>query len=472
MVGIWASSLIFGCAENPGQPVEPKTSTPSEKLLSSLESLTIDSLRRRDYQSDVRVEAFSIENCIGGNSVTSLPGIEGGYNSYMAAFASDGIRQYARVTVPTDPAPTNGYPTILFLHGYIGKDKAPDYSIGCRPENMYYSELTDAFARAGYAVLSPGYRGHASVNSEPAEGIEYLEAFDQGAGLSTQFYAIDALNFAAGIPEMNGSKFPEQSFKFDMSKFFLVGHSQGGDAGLTYLAVIGEGHRDDLKPTHAALWSGSFMNRLNALEVEKPMEMTSEAFLSGDGSWTGTAIGKNGEENPNFIFGFPPDWIKTPDPEKWTWQKDTWTEPDVKSAAIKSATKMYKDLETHVSDLEEISFDVSESEDGTFSIRHDPRIAKTFPNIGGFNQAKYLQESIIFHVPEKDHYSQVDWNQDLCNRIQAEGGNCELIIYPHNNHSMRAGKYEWFSPPGTADGYPIMIKNMTNKFSTYGDELP
>ncbi|NNC37230.1 MAG: hypothetical protein HKO02_07230 [Hyphomonadaceae bacterium] len=439
-------------------------------IISSLSELKIERLRQRDYQSNVSVEAFSTKNCIGGNTVTSLPGIKGKYKSYMAAFTSDGVRQYARVTVPDKPAPTNGFPTILFLHGYIGKDKAPNYSIGCRPENMYYSELTDAFARAGYAVLSPGYRGHASVNGEPAEGIEYLEAFDQGAGLSTQFYAIDALNFAAGILDMDGSKFPEQSFKFDMSQFFMVGHSQGGDAGLTYLAVTGEGHRDDLKPVHAALWSGAFINRLTALEVEKPMEMTSQAFLSGDGSWTGTAIGKNDEENPNFIFGYPPDWIETPDPQNWTWQKETWSEPDVKTAAVKSATKMYVDLEAHVDDLLGISFEVSESEYGTFSIRHDPRIARLFPQIGGFYQAKYLQENITFHVPEKDHYSRIEWNRDLCDRILAEGGDCDLIIYPHNNHSMRASKHEWFSPAGTKDGYPQMIKNMTTKFSTYKDD--
>ena len=439
----------------------------SAKLLESLDLMTVTALRKRDYSSDIIIDSFETDSCIGDHKVTSLPEFNGNYASFMASFQSDGLRQYARITVPTEPPPQAGYPFVLFLHGWIGKDKAANYSIGCKPENLYYSELTDAFARAGYAVLAPGYRGHASVDGVPAEGIEYLEAFDQGSALSTQFYAVDVLNFASGISEIDGSKFSDQAFNFDMSRFFMVGHSQGGDAGLTYLAVTGEGHRRDLVPTHAALWSGTFYDRLKSLEEMKPMAMTPQAFLSGDGSWTGTAIGRNGEVNPNFLFAFPPDWIETPEPAAWTWQNDTWTEPDVKSSAIKSAKAMYRDIATYVGGLEDISFDVVEESGGKFSLSHDLRIEDTYAQIGGFNQANYLTESVTLHVPEKDYYSRETWNRDLCDRIILSGGDCDVIIYPHNNHSMRASPYEWFSPAGTPDGYPVMIRNMLAKFSSF-----
>lgn len=463
---LWLSVTVLGLMSC--NSIELLLPDAQEVLLDRLDEMAVAALRQRNYESSVSVEAISLSNCIGNGPIKSLPDRAGAYQSYMAVFTSDGLRQYARITVPTNPPLSlNGYPFILFLHGWIGKDKAPGYSIGCSPDNLYYSELTDAFARAGFAVLAPGYRGHASIDGVSAEGIEYLEAFDQGAGLSTQYYAIDALNFAAGIADMNGTKFPDQSFKFDMSRFFMIGHSQGGDAGLTYLAAIGEGHRDDLKPIHSALWSGTFLDHLSALEIMMPVVMTPDAFLSGDGRWTGTALGKNGEINLNFIYGFPPDYIETPNPEKWTWQRDQWSEPDVKSAAAKSTEIMYKDLEAYVGNLDEISFSVSESEDGSFSIQHDPRIADTFPQIGGFNQAQYLSENLTLHVPEKDYYSRIDWNRDLCDRIAAKGGSCKMIIYPHNNHSMRASKYEWFSPTGTEDGYPQMIKNMAEEFSTY-----
>jgi len=435
----------------------------SDLEIASLESLTISSLRARDYESSIVVESFDADDCVGENAVASLPDANGTYKSYMASFKSDGLRQYARLTVPDTPQPEAGYPFILFLHGYIGQEKAPNYSIGCRPENLYYSELTDAFARAGFAVLSPGYRGHATVNGIPAEGLDYIEAFDQGAGVSTQFYAIDALNFAAGLNEIDGELFPDQSFDFDMSRYFLLGHSQGGDSGLTFLAVIGEGEHENLRPVQSAIWSGTFLPRLRALEEMMPVALTPEAFLSGDGSWTGTAVGKDGSVNPNFVFGFPPDWIETPYEEDWSWQKETWSALTVASATESEARKMYQELRDHVTDLADIKLQVV-NRDGESKLIHDTTIKQTFSKIGGYNFTPFLTEAIELHVPDKDHYSQVSWNQDLCDRINVAGGECTLIIYPDNNHSLRASPHEWFSPKGTPDGYPMMVENLVSRF--------
>jgi len=84
--------------------------------------------------------------------------------------------------------------------------------------------------------------------------------------------------------------------------------------------------------------------------------------------------------------------------------------------------------------------------------------------IGGYNFAAFLTEPIELHVPDKDHYSLISWNQDLCNRINEVGGECNMVIYPDNNHSLRASQYEWFSPKGTPDGYPIMVEGLAKKF--------
>lgn len=441
-------------------------------LLESLSDITIQTLRDRDYGAQITVETLDTDSCIGAAKIASLPEASGTYNSFMSSFTSDGLRQYARITLPDGPPPEAGFPHVLFLHGYIGKDKAPNYSIGCNPENLYYSELTDAFARAGFAVLAPGYRGHASVNGVPAEGIEYLEAFDQGAGLSTQFYAVDSLNFAAGIQSINGEGFPSHSFTFDPDRFYLVGHSQGGDAGLTYLAATGEGRHEHLSPSHAALWSGTFLDRLTALEKMMPVGLTPEAFLSGDGSWTGTAMGKNGEVNPNFIFGYPPDWIEDPNTENWTWQKESWGEPGVISAINKVTQKMYADISENVPGYADLQYEISRQPDVEMRVTHDPRIAKAFPNIGGYNFGQYLQEPLTLHVPEKDYYSQIFWNENLCERINTSGGACEVIVYSHNNHSMRASPHLWFSPEGTLDGYPIMMQNLVTKFQSEGEKNP
>jgi len=456
-------ALLSGISCGPTSHNSVRVQT-DELQIASLDAVTIPTLRARDYQSDITVESFDTATCVGDNAVSSLPNANGTYKSYMASFHSDGLRQYARLTVPDNPPPETGYPFILFLHGYIGKEKAPDYSIGCRPENLYYSELTDAFARAGFAVLSPGYRGHSTVNGRPAEGLNYLEAFDQGAGVSTQFYAIDALNFAAGLTEVNGAAFREQSFDFDMSRYFLLGHSQGGDAGLTFLAAIGEGAHDHLRPAQSALWSGTFLPRLRALEEMMPVALTPQAFLSGDGTWTGTALGKDGRSNPHFIFGFPPDWIETPNPSEWSWQKETWSEDSVASAVETEAGKMYQELRDHVTDLADIKLEIT-NENDDFEIIHDPKIEQQFSKIGGYSFAPFLTEAVELHVPDKDHYSQVNWNQDLCDRINGAGGACRLVIYPDNNHSLRASPHKWFSPKATPDGYPVMVESLVSKFN-------
>ena len=441
----------------------------NELKIGSLDDVTIPTLRSRDYQSNIVVETLDTNDCVGDNTVKSLPDASGTYKSYMASFRSDGIRQYARLTVPDTTPPDAGYPFILFLHGYIGLEKAPGYSIGCNPENLYYSELTDAFARAGFAVLAPGYRGHSTVKGIAAEGLKYLEAFDQGAGISTQFYAIDALNFAAGLPSIDATAFPAQSFNFDKSRYFLLGHSQGGDAGLTFLGAIGEGTHEDLRPVQSVVWSGTFLPRLRALEEMMPVASTPEAFLSGDGTWTGTATGKDGSSNPNFIFGFPPDWIETPNPEDWSWQKETWSKPTVASAAESEARKMYQELKDHVTDLAGIKLELITKDDG-FELMHDAKIKDMFANIGSYNFAQYLTESVELHVPDKDHYSQVSWNKELCTRMNEAGGDCKVVVYLDNNHSLRASTHEWFSPKGTPDGYPIMVETLVSKFNNVEPE--
>lgn len=436
----------------------------SHALVDSLNGLSIEALRVRKYNSDIKVEALTTDNCIGGAPRESLPNANASYKSYMASFSSDGLRQYARLTVPDTPAPKSGHPFVLFLHGYVGIEKAPNYSIGCNPDNLYYSELTDAFARAGFAVLSPGYRGHGTVNGVPAEGLEYLDAFDQGAGVSTHFYAIDSLNFTAGLSNIDGSAFPKRGFEFDMEQYFLLGHSQGGDAGLTFLAAVGEGENDHLSPKRAALWSGTFLPRLRALEEMMPVTMTPEAFLSGDGTWTGTAIGKDGSHNPNFIFGYPPDWIESPYKKDWTWQNDTWSEASVRSAVSTVSNKMYQDLRKHVVELNDIEV-TNPGELNDLNVIHDPKVEALFAQIGGYTKPEFLSEVIELHVPDKDYYSQLSWNQNLCARIEAAGGDCRLVRYADNNHSLRASAHEWFSPLGTPDGFPVMIDNLVKAFT-------
>ena len=453
---------LQGCAFPEGQDLQGL----SDVSVAIFDSLTIPELRNRDYFSSPTVVGGFTTSCVGDKATTSLPDQDLAYKSWMVEFNSDGLSQYARLTVPDVEMKEQGYPFVLFLHGWVGKEAAPSYSIGCDPSSMY-AELTGAFARAGFAVVSPGYRGHGTVNGLPAEGISYLEAFDQGAGLSTTFYAIDTLNLVAGLRSMQNLVINERNVSLDFSKFNLLGHSQGGDVGLIYLAVAGEGNHTDLVPGQSALWSSSFINRLDMLTDLHPMERSPEAFLAGDGSWTGSAEGRNGQINPNFVFAYPAEYIGHPDPANWQdWQHETWSTPTVEEAVRIQTRKMYDDLESYVGDMTALEYAIENNDDGTFTVHHDPRVELAFSKVGGLNFPQYITEPLTLHTTDRDFYSRPTWNEALCSQVnEQDGGTCSLFIYPGNTHGMRPSDQSWFSPENTPDGYPVMMKRFLAQFT-------
>lgn len=92
---------------------------------------------------------------------------------------------------------------------------------------------------------------------------------------------------------------------------------------LTILAVTGENATINQTINAVAIWAVSFLPRTEQIYLYGPMGSSTQVFLSGDGTWTVSAIGKNGEINYNFIYPYPTDWIGTPNNSKniWTWQK-------------------------------------------------------------------------------------------------------------------------------------------------------
>src|SRR3989304_2587459 len=45
------------------------------------------------------------------------------YHQYLTSYKSDGLRIYSLLTVPFGIKPKNGWPVILFNHGYISQDQ-------------------------------------------------------------------------------------------------------------------------------------------------------------------------------------------------------------------------------------------------------------------------------------------------------------------------------------------------------------
>lgn len=162
---------------------------------SQLSDLAIVKLRTMSYPGS----AISIVRSVGHNSA---------YSSYLVSYQSQSNTLYGLLTVPVGNKPKNGWPVILFNHGYIPPTQ---YST----QNSY-SGFVDAFARAGYIVFKPDYRGNGTSSGIPIQVYSSSE------------YLIDSLNALSSI-----KMYPDAN----SNAIAIVGHSMGGNIVL-HEAVI------------------------------------------------------------------------------------------------------------------------------------------------------------------------------------------------------------------------------------------
>lgn len=130
------------------------------------------------------------------------------YKRFIVSYQSEGLKIYALLTVPTGKKPENGWPVIVFNHGYI---PPKEYRTTER-----YVAYTDAFSRAGYIVFRSDYRGDGSSEGE-ARG-----AYGSSA------YTIDILNAVAAL-----KRYPDS----DPNRIGMWGHSMGGHITLRTMVV-------------------------------------------------------------------------------------------------------------------------------------------------------------------------------------------------------------------------------------------
>lgn len=178
-----------------------------EQISSPFKELTIPYLRNRQYNSK-----------LGGLSLNS-ENVE--YKSYITSYSSDGLRINGLLTIPNNNKPKNGFPAIVFVHGYI-------------PPQQYettknYVDYVDYFARNNYVVFKIDLRGHGNSDGE-ASGAYY-----------SSDYVIDILNAYSALQNSNF---------VDKNKIGLWGHSMAGNLVLRVLAS---------KPTIPAvvIWAGA-----------------------------------------------------------------------------------------------------------------------------------------------------------------------------------------------------------------------
>lgn len=180
--------------------------------------LSIEYLRQLEYPgSDLKVEQ------------TLTPGSN--YQRYIVSYKSEGLKQFALLTVPNGTPPDDGWPAVVFNHGYIPPE---EYKTTER-----YIAYTDGFSRNGYVLLRPDYRGHGNSEGE-AQG-----------GYSNSNYVIDVLNAYASL-----KKYPE----VNPDKIGMWGHSMGG--WITQRAMV-------INPTIKAgvIWAGVVGGYDDILEI-------------------------------------------------------------------------------------------------------------------------------------------------------------------------------------------------------------
>ena len=169
--------------------------------------LTIPYLRKQSYQSNLGELDIIRETTT--------------YTAYLTSYSSEGLRINGLLTQPKGTQPENGWPAIVFVHGYI-------------PPAQYktdgqYAAFVDYLARNGFVVFKVDLRGHASSEGEPS-----------GAYYSSD-YIIDVLHAYSAL---------QNSDFVNPDGIGLWGHSMAGNVVLRSLAV-------EKEIPVAVIWAGA-----------------------------------------------------------------------------------------------------------------------------------------------------------------------------------------------------------------------
>lgn len=191
-----------------------------KNTLQNVAPISIEGLQQRTYISEMNFEVY----------LEDTPK----YSSKLMSYTSDSLKIYVLVTIPKSQKPKNGFPILLFGHGFhpAPKKYGVSFKTGAdwRPGD-YYRGFPEAFAENGYVVITPDYRGH-----NISEGFK----FTQTSYLASAYYAIDMLNL---INALSGFE------NCNTENIFYLGHSMGGDVALKVLLATNQ-----IKA--ASIWSG------------------------------------------------------------------------------------------------------------------------------------------------------------------------------------------------------------------------
>lgn len=169
---------------------EPSTLQELENAYGEYSRLTIPYLQNQQFDGS----QLTIEQDLGSNGV---------YSSYIASYKSEGLKIYGLLTKPVGLEPENGFPAVVFLHGYI----PPSQYVTTQRYEAYVNYL----ASRGFVVFKIDYRGNGNSEGEPG-----------GAYFSSD-YVIDTINAAQSLKTLD---------YVDSSNINLWGHSMSGNVAL------------------------------------------------------------------------------------------------------------------------------------------------------------------------------------------------------------------------------------------------
>ncbi len=170
------------------------------------------------------------------------------------------------ITVPKGPAPTTGWPTVVFAHGTGGHFRSH-----VRPEVAgVLAESEPAFAVIGFDQVEHGPRRGASRESPNHLFFNFLNpAATRGNPLQGAADQLSVARFAKNLVVDAGTTGGE-AIQLDGSKLFFFGHSQGSTQGSLMLPF-----GDDYK---AAVLSGSGASLRDALRTKTRPENIAAAL--------------------------------------------------------------------------------------------------------------------------------------------------------------------------------------------------
>ena len=241
------------------EPTNTPTATPTP-----LHPLMIESLRQREYPGS----EIATENVLTNGS---------NYYRYLTSYLSDGLKIYALLTVPMGEKPENGWPVIMFNHGYIP------------PEEYWTTEryvaYVDGFAKSGYIVFRSDYRGH---------GISEGEAT---SAYGSPDYTVDVLNGLSAI-----KTHPD----VDPERIGMWGHSMGGHITLRSMVVS-----DEIRA--GVIWGGvvvSYQDLFERWRRETGSEPTATPDAANRRNWWRSSLDDtygSFNENPEFWASISPN---------------------------------------------------------------------------------------------------------------------------------------------------------------------